>query len=95
VCQTGKCLETRCKEHTRHLFLGQPENWNVPDSMKFSSIYGMAKVERCVGCLVKEVTEIHLCPMNFNRDGRLMLSGTRQLLLQQVWKPSSENCNQT
>jgi len=44
----------------------------------------VAKVERCVDCLVKEVTEIQLCPMNFNRDGRLMFSGTRQLLLQQV-----------
>ena len=42
----------------------------------------MAKVERCVDCLVKEVIEIQLHPMNFNRDGRFMLSRTRQLLLQ-------------
>ena len=45
------------------------------------NIYRMAKVERCVDYLVKEVTEIQLCPMNLNRDGRFMLSRTRQLLL--------------
>ena len=67
----------------------------VPDSMKFNSIYRMAKVERCVDCLVKEVIEIQLCPMNFNRDRRFMLSRTRQLLLQQVWNISSENRDQT
>ena len=38
----------------------------------------MAKVERCVDCLVKEVIEMQLHPMNFNRDGRFMLSRTRQ-----------------
>ena len=42
-------------------------------------------------CLVKEVIEIQLCPMSFNRDGRFMLSRTRQLLLQQVWNTSCEN----
>jgi len=71
----------------RHLFLGQPEleqnvSW-VPDSMKLN-IYRMAKVERCVDCLVKEVIEVQLHPLNFNRDGRFKLSRTRHLLLQQV-----------
>jgi len=59
--------------------------------MKFNNIYRMAKVERCVDCLVKEVIEIQLWPMNFNRDGRIMLSRTRKLLLQRVWNTSSEN----
>jgi len=63
--------------------------------MKFDSIYRMAKVERCVHCLVKEVTEIQLCPMNFSRGGRFMLSRTRQLLLQQDWNTSSEIQDQT
>jgi len=59
--------------------------------MKFNSIYRMAKVERCEDCLVEELTEIQLHPVNFNRDGRFVLSRTRQLLLQQVWNTSSEN----
>jgi len=59
--------------------------------MKFSSIYRMANVERCVNCLVKKVIMIHLHPMNFNRDGSFMLSRTRQLLQQQVWNTSSDN----
>jgi len=59
--------------------------------VKFNNAYGMAKVERCVDCLVKEVIEIQLCPMNFNRDCRYMLCRTRQLFLQQVWNTSSEN----
>ena len=78
----------------RYLYLGQPEIKNVswvPDSMKLNSVYRMAKVERCVDWLVKEVIEVQLCPMNLNRDGRFMLSRTRQLLLQQVWNTSSEN----
>ena len=97
VCQTSRSLETRCKEYVRHLFLGQPENSAVAElvmgtgSMKFNNIYRMAKVEWCVDCLVKEVIEIQLCPMNVNRGGRFMVSRTRQLLLQQVWHTSSEN----
>jgi hypothetical protein len=35
--------------------------------------------------LVKKVIELQLCAMNFSRDGRHMLSRTRQPLLQQVW----------
>jgi len=62
--------------------------------MKFSNIYRMAKVERCVDCLVKEVIETQLHPMNFSRDGRFMLRRTRQLLLQQVWNTSSEKLDQ-
>ena len=95
-CMSNWSLETRCKEYTRHLCLGQWRiqlyqnvSW-VPDSMKFSNIYRVAKVERCVDCLVKKV-ELQICPMNFSRDGRYMLSRTRQLLLQQVWNTSSEN----
>jgi len=59
--------------------------------MKFSNVYRMAKVERCVDCWVKEVIEIQLCSMNFNRDGGFMLSRTKQLLLQHVWNTCSEN----
>jgi len=52
--------------------------------MKFNSIYRVAKVERCADCLVKEVIEMQLHPVNINRDGRFVLSRTRQLFLQQV-----------
>jgi len=31
VCQTCRRLETRFKEHTRHLFLFQPENLAVAE----------------------------------------------------------------
>ena len=101
VCQTSWSLETRCKEHTRHLFLGQPENVAVAERImgtgqhEIQQHLRMAKVEGCVDCLVKEVIEVQLCPMNFNRDGRFMLSRTRQLLLQQVWNTSSGNWDQT
>jgi len=101
VCQTSWSLETRCKEHTRHLFLGWPENLAVAECIVYTvqreiqQHLRVAKVERCVDCLVKEVIEIQLWPMNFNRDGWFMLSRTRQLLLQQVWYTSSENWDQT
>jgi len=101
VCQTSWSLETRCKEHMTHLFLGQPENLAVAECFmgtgqhEIQQHLRMAKVERCVDCLVKEVIEIQLCPMNVNRGGRFMVSRTRQLLLQQVWHTSSENWDQT
>jgi len=31
VCETSRSLETRCKEHTRHLFVGQPDNLAVAE----------------------------------------------------------------
>ena len=66
VGQTSRSLEIRCKEHTSHLFLGQPENSAVAECIRstreceINNIYRMAKVERCVGCLVKGVIEIQL-----------------------------------
>jgi len=57
--------------------------------MKFNNIYRMAKVERCVDCLVKEVR--YNCFMTLNTVGRFMLSRTGQLLLQQVRNTFSEN----
>ena len=100
VCQTGVWKpNARSTQGTfawarRRIHLQQNVSW-VPDSMKFSNIYRVAKVERCVDCLVKKVIESQLCPMNFSRDGRYMLSRTRQLLLQQVWNTFSENWDQT
>jgi len=33
VCQTSRSLETRYKEHTRPIFLGQPENSAVAENI--------------------------------------------------------------
>jgi len=90
VCQTGvwkpgaRSIQGIFAWAKWRIQLQQNVSW-IPDSMKFSNIYRVAKVERCVDCLVKKVIELQLCSMNFSKDGRYMLSRTRQLLLQHVW----------
>jgi hypothetical protein len=45
-------------------------------SMKFDSIYRLAKVKVYVDSIVKEAIEIHFHPNNFNRDIGFMLGKT-------------------
>jgi hypothetical protein len=58
VCQTIWSLETRCREHTRQLFLGRPENLAVAECIMYTGQHEieqhlrMAKVERCVDCIL-------------------------------------------
>jgi hypothetical protein len=81
VGQTGRSIEARCKEHTRHIRLKQSDksavaehNTNTGHRIDFSSTSVLGKTASYVDCLIKEAVEIRLNTKNFNRDGSLMLS---------------------
>jgi hypothetical protein len=77
----GRNTEARCKEHTRHIHLGQPEKSVVAEhrvetrhSIDFSSTVMLDKAPVCIDNLIKEAVEIRLHPRNFNMDRGLNLS---------------------
>jgi mRNA-degrading endonuclease YafQ of YafQ-DinJ toxin-antitoxin module len=59
VGQTGRLIETRCKEHTRYIRLDQPGRSAVVEH-RFGTGY--------IGLMIKEAIEIKLHPSSFDRD---------------------------
>jgi hypothetical protein len=81
IGQTGRTIETQCKEHKRHIHLGQPDKPAVAEhsieaghNIDFNNITILDKVTGCMDLIVKEATEICLHPNNFNRAGGFNLS---------------------
>jgi hypothetical protein len=94
VGQTSRAIENRCKEHKRHIHLGQPGNSAVAEhsietghNIDFNNIMILEKVTGYMNHLVKEAIEICLHPNNFNRDGGLNLS--------QAWQPVTSMLKQS
>jgi hypothetical protein len=82
VGQTGSSIETRCKEHRRHIHLEQPDKFAVADHsintghcIDFSSTIVLDRTLSYMDRRMKEAIGIHLNNINFNRDSGLMLSG--------------------
>jgi hypothetical protein len=74
-------LETRYKEHKRHVRLGQPDKSAVAEhgieaghNINFNNIMILEKVTGYMDHLVKEAIEICLHPNNFSGDGGFTLS---------------------
>jgi hypothetical protein len=81
VGQTGRSVETGCKEHMRHIHLEQPkksavaeQSINTRHRTDFSSTSVLDKAAGYMDHLVKEAIEIWLNTRNFNRDGGFTLS---------------------
>jgi hypothetical protein len=81
IGQTGGTIEARCKEHMRHIRLGQPEKSAVAEhrfhsghNIDFSSVSILNKVTGFMDRIIKEAIEIRLHPRNFNTDGGFTLS---------------------
>jgi hypothetical protein len=81
IGQTGRTIETRCKEHMRHIHPGHPDKSAVAEhsieaghNIDFNNIMILEKVTVYMDHLVKEAVEIHLHPNNFNTDGGFTLS---------------------
>lgn len=73
--QIARSIETRLKEHTKHLQFGQPKkshiaehNTDTEHSMKFNHTCRLDNVTGYVDLMVKEVTEIQLNLYNFQQD---------------------------
>jgi hypothetical protein len=80
VGQTGRSIETRCKEHRGDICLDQPDksavaehSINAGHCISFSNTIILDRTSSYMDHLVKEAIGIRL-NKNFNRDGGLMLS---------------------
>jgi hypothetical protein len=81
IGQIGRIMEARCKEHMRHIRLGQPEESAVAEhrfdsghNIDFSSLSILNKASGFMDRIIKEAIEIRLHPKNFNRDSGFTLS---------------------
>jgi hypothetical protein len=81
VGQTGRSIETRCKEHMRHIHLGQSEKFTMAEhrfdtghNIDFKGIAILDKATGYMDHVIKEPIDIRLHPNNFNRDGGFTLS---------------------
>jgi hypothetical protein len=86
IGETGRTIETRLKEHKRHLRLGQPEksaiaeHWTeCKNSVQFVDTKMLCRSNGFWDRLVKESIEIRLADNTLNRDFGYTLSNT--------WKP--------
>jgi hypothetical protein len=75
VGQTGRSIETRCKEHMKHIRLDQPEksavaehSANTGHQIDFSNITILDRTSGYMDRIVKEAIHIRLNKENFNRD---------------------------
>jgi hypothetical protein len=76
-----KTIETRRKEHIRHLRLGQPDKSAVAHhaletghEIDFNNTCRLATTKGYMDRIIKEAIEIKLHPDNINRDGGFILS---------------------
>jgi hypothetical protein len=76
----GKSIETRCKEHVRHICLGHLEKSAVAEhwlqmgyNTDFSSTAMLDKASEYMDCFINEAIEIMLHSRNFNKDGDFSL----------------------
>jgi hypothetical protein len=81
VGQTGRSIETRCKEQREDIRLDQPDkpavakhSINTGHFIGFSNTIILDKTSSYMDRLVKEDIGIRLNNKNFNQDGGLMLS---------------------
>jgi hypothetical protein len=81
VGQTGRTIETRLKEHRRHVRLNQPERSAVAEHslttyhrINFDSASKLGTATRYMDHPVREAIKIRLQPDNFNRDDGFNLS---------------------
>jgi hypothetical protein len=80
IGQTGRSIETRCKEHMRDIRLDQPEKTEVAEhsiNTGHQIDFNVSVLDRASGYmdrLVKEVIQIRLKHKNFNKDNGFTLS---------------------
>ncbi|XP_046401609.1 uncharacterized protein LOC124167669 [Ischnura elegans] len=86
IGETGRTIETRLKEHKRHLRLGQPEKSAIAERsiqhdhvIQFDDAEILMRSTKYWDRVVKEAIEIRLDHKNFNRDAGYTISNT--------WKP--------
>jgi hypothetical protein len=78
IGQTNRTIETRCKEHMRHLRLGQPDKSALAQHaletghrVEFNKTCRLARTKGYMDRIIKEVIEIKLHPDNIQQGWRL------------------------
>jgi hypothetical protein len=88
IGQTGRSIETRVKEHQRHIRPAHPEksaaaehsiNLGHPIQLHNTSI--LVKKPRYMDRVIREAIEIDLHPNNVNREDGFSLSNSWKLLI--------------
>jgi hypothetical protein len=89
IGQTNRTIETRHKEHMRHLRLGQPDKSAVAHDLEtghrveFNYTCRLAGTKGYIDRIIKEASEIKLHP-DINGDGGYILSRDWQPVLRQI-----------
>jgi hypothetical protein len=102
VGQAGRSIETRCKEHMRHICLDQLEksvvaeySVNTGHQIDFSNITILDRTLGYMDRIVKEAIHIRLNRENFNRDNGFNLSQAwfliTRMLASQKAEPGKES----
>jgi hypothetical protein len=75
IGQTGRSIETRVKEHQRHIRIAHPEksavaehSINLGHRIQLHNTSILAKKSRCMDRFIREVIDIELHPNNINRE---------------------------
>jgi hypothetical protein len=90
IGQTGGSIETRVKEHKRHVRLAHPEksavaehSINLGHCMQLHNTSIVAKKSRYMDRIIREAIELKLHPNNINKEDSFSLSRS--------WKPHSRS----
>jgi hypothetical protein len=93
VRQTGKLIETQCKEHMRCIHLGQSEKSIVVEhrfetvhNIDFDNAAILDKDTVCMNHMIKEAIDIMFPPDNFIRDLGFTLSWPWHLVTSMIKK---------